>query len=102
MPAATVVGKDSVTVWLLPEAKINGEAGVVVAPAGRPESVTVVDPVKPFCPVIEVVKVVLDVPAAAVMALGDSAIAKSGAALTVSVSAVECVSDPEIALAVTV
>jgi hypothetical protein len=51
--------------------------------------------------VIEVAKVVLDVPGAAVIALGDSAIPKSAAVSTFNVSAVECVRDPELALAVT-
>jgi hypothetical protein len=47
-------------------------------------------------------KVELDVPGPAVIALGDSAILKSGIALIFNVSAAECVKDPELALAVTV
>ena len=33
-----VAGTDTVTVWLLPAATLNGVAGDVVAPAGSPES----------------------------------------------------------------
>jgi hypothetical protein len=73
-----------------------------VVPAGKPVSVTCADPLKLFSPVIETVKVVLDVPGLAVIALGDSAILKSGVASMFKVSAVECDKDPELALAVTV
>ena len=67
---------------------MNGEAGEVVVPAGNPESVTAAEPVNPFRPVIEAVKVELDVPGPVVIAFGDRAMLKSGAALTVKVSAV--------------
>ena len=48
VPAGTVEAMDSVTVWLLPAATLNGDAGEVVTPAGNPASVTVTDPVNPF------------------------------------------------------
>jgi hypothetical protein len=48
LPFDAVAGTDTVTVWLLPAATLNGEAGEVVAPAGNPESVTAAEPVKPF------------------------------------------------------
>ena len=71
-----VAGTDSATVWLLPAATLNGEAGEVVVPVGNPESVTAAEPVNPFKPVIEAVKVELDVPAPVVTALGDRAMLK--------------------------
>ena len=67
---------------------MNGDAGEVVVPAGNPDSVTAADPVNPFRPVIEAVKLALEVPAPVVIAFGDRAMLKSGAALTVRVSAV--------------
>lgn len=102
MPLAAVAGKARVTVWLLPAATLNGDAGEVVVPAGKPVSVSCAEPLKPFWPVIETLKVVLDVPGLAVIALGDSTILKSGVASIFNVSAVECDKDPELALAVTV
>ena len=48
-----------------------------MAPAGNPVSVTAAEPVKPFIPVIEALKVELDVPAPVVIASGDSAMLKS-------------------------
>ena len=71
-----VAGTDSATVWLLPAATLNGEAGEVVVPVGNPESVTAAEPANPFKPVIEAVKVELDVPAPVVTALGDRAMLK--------------------------
>jgi hypothetical protein len=81
---------------------LNGEAGDVVAPAGNPVSVTAAEPVNPLRPVIEALKVELDVPAPVVIAFGDSAILKSCTALTVNVSAAEWVRDPELPVALTV
>lgn len=81
---------------------MNGEAGEVVVPAGNPVSITAAEPVNPFIPVIEALKVELDVPAPVVIAFGDSAMLKSCAALTVNVNAVEWVRDPELPVAVTV
>ena len=48
LPANTVDGTDKSTVWLLPGATLNGEAGDVIAPAGKPASVTVIGSLKPF------------------------------------------------------
>ena len=48
LPANTVDGTDKITVWELPGATLNGEAGDVVAPAGNPESVTTTGSVNPF------------------------------------------------------
>jgi len=81
---------------------LNGEAGEVVVPAGNPVSVTAAELVNPFMPVIEALKVELDVPAPVVIAFGASAMLKSWAALTVNVSAVEWLRDPELPVAVTV
>jgi hypothetical protein len=47
-PVGTVAGTDKVTVWLPPADTLKGELGVVIAPAGNPESVTVTESVKPF------------------------------------------------------
>jgi hypothetical protein len=81
---------------------LNGEAGEVVTPAGNPESATATEPLNPFSPAIETVRLELDIPAFVVMALGDSAMLKFGAVPTVNASAVEWVRDPELAVAVTV
>ena len=81
---------------------MNGEAGEVVAPAGKPERVTATAPVNPFSPAIETVKLEFAIPALEVMAFGERAMLKFGAALTVNVSAVEWVKDPEPPVAVTV
>jgi hypothetical protein len=56
---------------------VNGEAGEVVVPAGNPESVTSTEPLKPFCPATEAVKVEPDDPALAVSAIGERARLKS-------------------------
>ena len=48
MPIAAAAGKARVTVWLLPAVTLKGDAGEVVVPAGRPESVTCAEPLKPF------------------------------------------------------
>jgi hypothetical protein len=48
LPAGTVAGMDKVTVWLPPAAKLNGEAGEVVAAGGNPESVIETEPANPF------------------------------------------------------
>ena len=74
-----VAGTDSATVWLLPAATLNGQAGEVVVPVGNPESVTAAEPANPFKPVIEAVKVELDIPAPVVTALGDRAMLKFSA-----------------------
>lgn len=80
---------------------MNGEAGEVVVPAGNPVSITAAEPINPFSPVIEALKLELDVPAPVVIAFGDRARLKSWAALTVNVSAVEWDRDPELPVAVT-
>jgi hypothetical protein len=48
LPLAADAGKARVTVWLLPAVTLKGDAGEVVVPAGRPESVTCTEPLKPF------------------------------------------------------
>ena len=55
---------------------MNGEAGEVAVPVGNPESLTAAEPANPFKPVIEAVKVELDVPAPVVTVLGDRAMLK--------------------------
>jgi hypothetical protein len=47
LPANTVDGTDKITVWELPGATLNGEAGDVVAPGGNPASVTTTGSVNP-------------------------------------------------------
>jgi len=73
-----------------------------VAPVGKPERVTATAPVNPFCPAIETVKLEFAIPALAVMAFGERAMLKFWTALTVNVSTVEWVRDPEPPVAVTV
>lgn len=77
LPANTVPGTVKSTVWLLPAATLNGEAGDVVEPAGNPESVTITGSVKPFCPVMDTAKDELEPPALAVTVDGSAAMLKS-------------------------
>jgi hypothetical protein len=81
---------------------LKGEAGEVVVPAGKPDSVTATEPLNPFVPVIVVVKFEFDIPAFAVIASGDNAMLNAGAVPTVSVRVLEWANDPELAVAVTV
>jgi hypothetical protein len=81
---------------------LNGEAGEVVTPAGNPESASATEPLNPFSPAIEMVRLELDIPAFVVIALGDSPMLKFWAVPTVNASAAEWVRDPEFAVAVTV
>jgi hypothetical protein len=81
---------------------LKGEAGDVVIPAGKPESVTATEPLNPFAPVIVAVKFEFEIPAFAVIAAGDRAMLNVGTVPTVSVSALECDKDPELPVAVTV
>jgi predicted methyltransferase MtxX (methanogen marker protein 4) len=57
---------------------LNGEAGDVVTPVGRPESVTTTESLKPFALAMEAVKVEVVDPAVAVIAGGARARLKSG------------------------
>jgi hypothetical protein len=57
----------------------NGEAGETVTPAGRPESVTITVPVKPFCGASETLAVA-DVPGAIEIVEGLIEIVKEGGA----------------------
>ena len=93
-----VEGTVKVTGWLLPTATVNGEAGELVTLLGKPESVMVGEPVKPFWPVIDTVTVAVDVPALAVSAVGDKAMLKSGEGVTVNAKVAECARDPDIPL----
>lgn len=102
MPAAAVAGRVTVTVCALPAVTLNGDAGDMVAPGGKPEIATCAVPLNPFSPVTVAVKVVFDVPVTPVIAVGESARLKSGDELTVSVSALVWVNDPELPVAVTV
>jgi hypothetical protein len=78
-PAGTVTGMDKVTTWLLPATALNGDAGEVVTPAGRPEIVIAIEPANPFLPVVDIVKVVLESPASTEIVDGDRTIPKSWA-----------------------
>ena|SRR5579864_1478575 len=62
---------------------LNGNAGEVVAPAGKPETAIVTEPINPLVPVVETVKVELELPAVAVTVAGDTAISKSLVAVLV-------------------
>lgn len=44
----TDAGTDNVTVWVLPTETVNGYAGEVVAPAGKPEIAMVTASLNPF------------------------------------------------------
>ena len=81
---------------------MNGEAGEVIVPAGKPESVTATEPANPFSALIEAVKFELDIPAFTAIAAGDSAMLKAGAVPTVNASGAECVKDPDVPVAVRV
>jgi hypothetical protein len=81
---------------------LNGEAGEVVTPVGNPESATATEPLNPLAAAIETVRLELDIPALVVIALGDRAMLKFWTVLTVNVSAVEWVRDPELPVPVTV
>ena len=102
MAAGTVAETDTVTVWLLPAATLNGEAGDVATPAGNPESVTVTVLEKPLWPAIDTAKLEFELPALAVRASGVSAILKSGVGLTDNDSGAEWLSAPEVPLAIRV
>ena len=100
MAAGTVAETDRVTVWLLPAATVNGDAGDVVTPAGNPERVTVTEPEKPFWPVIDTAKLELELPAVAVRVAGERERLKSGRGVTVNDRGAECVSAPDVPLTV--
>jgi len=46
-------GTEKVSAWLWPSASTNGPAGCAVTPGGKPESMRVTVPVKPFSAVTE-------------------------------------------------
>jgi len=56
---------------------LNGKAGDVVAPAGKPEIAIVTEPINPLLPVVETVKVEVELPAAAITVAGETTISKS-------------------------
>ena len=101
MPLWVVFATERVTVWLLPAATLNGEAGEVVVPLGSPVRVTDTEPANPFKLVIETVKLALEVPATAVTPVGVRTMAKSWADVTVSVRFTECVNVPDVPLTMT-
>lgn len=70
-------GRESVTVWFLLTGMLKGDAGLVVAPAGKPEIATVTVPVNPFALVVDTVNFELELPACVVIVAGDTLIAKS-------------------------
>ena len=54
IPAALEGGTSMTNDWLAPSATVKGLTGWVVAPAGKPESVTDTEPVNPFRPTTEI------------------------------------------------
>ena len=70
-------GTDSVTFRLVLTGALNGNAGDVVTPVGKPAITNVRAPANPFLPVVETVNVELEVPALAVTVAGDTATSKS-------------------------
>jgi hypothetical protein len=90
-PGDTVAGTDRTTVWALPAATVNGEAGDVVAPAGSPETVIVIESLNPFWLVVYTAKVELEPPPLTVIAAGDSVRPKSCSERTVKARFAECV-----------
>src|SRR6185436_6599552 len=84
--AAEVV---TVSVELPPAVTVVGE-NVPVAPAGRPETESEIDCVLPFTAVVATVYAAL-LPTTTDWLAGDTATVKSGAAVIVSVTVVECV-----------
>jgi hypothetical protein len=68
----------------LPIGRLNGKAGEVVAPAGKPEIAIDTESANPFCPAVETVKLELEVSGSAVTVAGDTMTLKSlGAVLVV-------------------
>jgi hypothetical protein len=68
---------DSVTVCVSFTGMLSGKAGEVVAAEGKPEIETIIEPVNPFCAVVETVKLELEVPAVALTVAGETTISKS-------------------------
>jgi hypothetical protein len=81
---------------------VNGDAGVVVTPAGNPENATVTGSEKPPCAVVDNEKVESEPPALAVSADGDDAMLKSDRGFTVKASCATWVSAAEVPLSVSV
>lgn len=77
LPAVTDAGTESVTAWLAPAARVKSDAGEVVLAAGRPDREMDTEPVKPFCPVIDMVNVEAAPPACCVRLVGEIATVKS-------------------------
>ena len=65
MPVCVVLSTSRVTAWLPPAITLNGEAGEVVVPLGNPVRLTATEPAKPFRLEIKIVKLALELPAAA-------------------------------------
>jgi hypothetical protein len=101
LPADSVAGTHRTTVWLLPGARLNGDGGDVVAPAGNPESTTVTGSVNPFWPAIDTAKDV-ESPAFTVSAAGDTAMLKFATGAMVKARLAECVNAAAVPLAVSV
>ena len=69
-------------------------------PLGKPAMLIETEPVNPFRLVIETVKLALEVPVAALTAVGESAMLKSCALVIVKVRFAECVKAPDVLLTV--
>lgn len=85
-----------VTTWLLPAATFNGVVGEVVTPAGNPVRPTDTASVNPFRPAIETVKLQLEVPGPAVIAVAERLMLKSSAPVTVKGRFAVCVKAPDV------
>ncbi len=73
----SVGGIVNATVWLLPAAKLKGDAGDVVTPVGNPERVIATWPLNPFRPAVETANVEFEPFVSAVIAGGDTVRVKS-------------------------
>jgi len=65
-------------------------------PSGNPETAIATESVNPLNPVIAVVKLEVDVPALAMIEVGDKAMLESGEQLTVNAREAECASAPDV------
>src|SRR5271168_4411514 len=79
LPAAALAATPKTTGVCAPAAKVKGLAGLVVTPAGMPDSVTCTEPLKPFSAVTITFTAALAEPCETEIELGAKARRKSGA-----------------------
>ena len=75
---------------------VNGDAGELDAPAGKPPIETSTEPLNPFNLAVDTLKLELELPGAAVIAGGDTPMLKSGVGSMVKAKPAECASVPDV------